>query len=60
MKNKIKVEVIDYQSDWKKKFEDEAEILREILKDIIVDIHHIGSTAIPNIKAKPISQKVSL
>lgn len=54
MKNKRKVEVIDYRSDWKKKFEDEAEILREILKDIIVDIHHIGSTAIPNIKAKPI------
>ncbi|MGB9680213.1 MAG: GrpB family protein [Minisyncoccia bacterium] len=54
MKNNRKVEVIDYQIDWNKKFEDESEILREILKDIIVDIHHIGSTAIPNIKAKPI------
>ncbi|WP_229106880.1 GrpB family protein [Paenibacillus sp. 1001270B_150601_E10] len=35
-------------------FEQEAAILRDILKDELVDIHHIGSTAVPYLKAKPI------
>ncbi len=53
--NKVrKVEVIPYQEDWKEKFENEAELIKMILKSEIIDIYHIGSTSIPNMSAKPI------
>lgn len=32
----------------------EAEKIKEILKEEIIEIHHIGSTAIPGLKSKPI------
>jgi GrpB-like predicted nucleotidyltransferase (UPF0157 family) len=49
-----KVEVVPHDSEWKKKYEEEASIVRSILKKEILAIHHFGSTAIPGISAKPI------
>ena len=51
---KRKVEIKEYDPQWKQEYEKEKEKLVEIFSDIVVDIHHIGSTAIPKIKAKPI------
>lgn len=53
MTSKRKVELVPYSSFWEKVFEKEAQNLKKVLKSNIVDIHHIGSTAIPKIKAKP-------
>ncbi len=39
---------------WKLDFESEAQLLREQLGKTLVRLHHIGSTAIPGIVAKPI------
>ncbi len=39
---------------WREAFEAEAARLRSILGENLVEIHHIGSTAIPGIAAKPI------
>ena len=49
-----KVEVVPSDTNWRKLFEDEAETLRAQLGGNILKIHHFGSTAIPNISAKPI------
>ena len=52
--DKRRVEVVSYNSNWKRMYKEESEKIKNILNDIIVDIHHIGSTAIPGIKAKPV------
>ena len=52
--NKRNVEVKPYKKEWQIRYRREKEKLEKLFKEIIVDIHHIGSTAIPNIKAKPI------
>ena len=46
--------VTDYNENWVQLFEKEATLVKGILIDELVDIHHIGSTAVPNLKAKPI------
>jgi len=49
-----KVEVVSYDPTWADMFLTEAEVLRNVFGDQLVAIHHIGSTAIPGILAKPI------
>ncbi|MBU1557447.1 GrpB family protein [Patescibacteria group bacterium] len=46
--------------EWKGLFEKETELLKDILKDEVVDTYHIGSTAIPGILSKPIIDIVIL
>ena len=53
-KNKRIVEVVPHDPNWEKIFKEEAKKIKKIFKEIFIDIHHIGSTAIPLIKAKPI------
>ncbi|MBS4175615.1 GrpB family protein [Bacillus sp. FJAT-49736] len=48
------VEVVPYNLNWPKLFEEEAQSIRNVMKNIIVNIHHIGSTSIPGMAAKPI------
>ena len=43
-----------YFPEWPRQFEREAERLRALLGDEIVAIHHIGSTSVPGLEAKPI------
>ncbi len=49
-----KIEVVSYNPDWPRLFAEEAARLTAVFGPEIVAIHHIGSTAIPTIKAKPI------
>lgn len=54
-KEKIKlVELTKYNPNWPRIFTDAANEIKSILKENCIQIHHIGSTAIPNIYAKPI------
>ncbi|WP_197480121.1 GrpB family protein [Anabaena sp. 4-3] len=50
----MKVEVLPHNPIWRSKFEDEAKLIAPVFGDNLVAIHHIGSTAIPHIYAKPI------
>lgn len=49
----VKLE-LDQEGSWKIEFEREKDKLLEALGDYIIDIQHIGSTAISHIMAKPI------
>ncbi|WP_434305681.1 GrpB family protein [Clostridium botulinum] len=48
------IEVVPHNSKWKIEYEKESEKIYNIMKDEIVQIYHIGSTAIEGIYAKPI------
>ncbi|SDO23753.1 GrpB family protein [Alkalicoccus daliensis] len=49
-----KVEVVPYNLGWPKIFQAEAAALWEVFESEAEEIHHIGSTAVPGITAKPI------
>jgi GrpB-like predicted nucleotidyltransferase (UPF0157 family) len=49
-----KVEVVPHNPQWRDAFEAEARHVAAALGENVSAIHHIGSTAIPNIYAKPV------
>jgi len=44
----------EYNLDWINEFNKEKEILESVLGDFVLEIEHVGSTAIKGLKAKPI------
>nr|WP_068889423.1 GrpB family protein [Pedobacter panaciterrae] len=48
------VVVVPYSNNWASVFEDLSAIFSKYLKDYIIGIEHVGSTAIPGLSAKPI------
>ncbi|MFL7808016.1 MAG: GrpB family protein [Anaerolineae bacterium] len=48
------VEVVPYDPAWPERFEAERAQVTVALGDLALEIHHIGSTAIPDLDAKPI------
>ena len=49
-----KIEVVPHNSNWSPLFKVEAEKIAAVLGQEVIAIHHIGSTAILTISAKPI------
>lgn len=52
MKKKIKI--VEYNSEWSKMFVSIAEELQNFLKENCIKIHHVGSTSVPELCAKPV------
>ncbi|QDU33283.1 dephospho-CoA kinase/protein folding accessory domain-containing protein [Poriferisphaera corsica] len=48
------IEILDYNPAWPMAYQKESQIIVDIFCNHIVRIHHIGSTSVPNLKAKPI------
>lgn len=46
--------VVPYDPHWVDKYETEARLLRDVFGDLLIEIHHVGSTSIPNMIAKPV------
>lgn len=48
------IEIVAYNPQWPQMYHEEAAKIRAVLAAQIITIHHIGSTAIPNLSAKPV------
>lgn len=48
------VRLMDHQAEWASLFEAETARLRDLIGDYLLDVQHVGSTAIPGLRAKPI------
>jgi GrpB-like predicted nucleotidyltransferase (UPF0157 family) len=46
--------VADYDPKWLQWFEEAAERINNALGDKVLDIHHVGSTSVPGLAAKPL------
>lgn len=51
---KREITIADYDPDWPKKFEKHAKAISDALGETALRIEHIGSTAVPELGAKPI------
>lgn len=49
-----KIIVVDYDPIWKQQYEEEERKIVSILKPELRSIHHIGSTAVEGLSAKPV------
>lgn len=47
------IEVVDYNPAWPRLFEEEKSRLVKLIGDIVDDIHHVGSTSVVGLSAKP-------
>lgn len=48
------VQVIDHQPHWADLAAEICKELRKIAEDLLIDVQHVGSTAVPGLPAKPI------
>ncbi len=54
------IQVVPYDHNWPHIFEQEAALLRQSLGHNCLEIHHIGSTSVPGLAAKPIIDIVAV
>jgi len=47
------IEVVPYDPNWPHIFEGEAASIKQALGDNFIEVHHIGSTSVPGLAAKP-------
>jgi GrpB-like predicted nucleotidyltransferase (UPF0157 family) len=47
------INVVPYNPDWPIIYEKESKLIKEALGDNCIEIHHIGSTSVPDLVAKP-------
>lgn len=53
MVKRKKIEVVLYDPSWPQKYEAEADRIKDALGDLLLSIHHVGSTSVPGLAAKP-------
>ncbi len=48
------VRLVEYQPEWAKRAEAACRAVRRTAGDLLVDVQHVGSTAVPGLPAKPV------
>lgn len=51
--NKTQIEVVSYDPNWPAQFEKEKRLISDVLGENCIAIHHVGSTSVPGLCAKP-------
>ncbi len=54
MSNQVNIQVVPYNPDWPSQFHIASQQIQQALGDNCLTIHHVGSTAVPGLWAKPI------
>jgi GrpB-like predicted nucleotidyltransferase (UPF0157 family) len=54
MANVNPIEIVDYDPQWPHSFNNLRNVIARALGDLVLTIEHVGSTAVPNLPAKPI------
>ena len=49
-----RIEIVDYNPGWPRLFEREAAAILQACAPWVVEVHHVGSTAVPGLAAKPV------
>lgn len=49
-----KISVVPYDDNWPDLFATECTLLQPVLGNVMTQIHHIGSTSVPGLAAKPV------
>src|SRR5690349_3621418 len=52
MTHKI-IEIVPYNPAWPQMFEEEAARIKQALGENCIELHHVGSTSVPGLAAKP-------
>jgi GrpB-like predicted nucleotidyltransferase (UPF0157 family) len=52
--------LVPHDAEWSDAFEREADLIRRALPGASIELHHIGSTAIPGIVAKPVIDMIGV
>lgn len=55
-----KIIVVSYNPDWPQIFEREAFKIKEVLGSNCITIHHVGSTSVPGLSAKPVIDMIGV
>ncbi|USG63397.1 GrpB family protein [Brevibacillus ruminantium] len=50
----MNITVVEYDPNWPIEYQKEEQAIKEMLQDELVNCFHIGSTSVPDLKAKPI------
>ena len=53
------IEVAPYDPLWPQLFQEEAAIIQEALHDTSLELHHIGSSSVPDLAGKPIIDSIA-
>ena len=52
------VEIVEYRADWPRAFDRESAAIREACRPWVIEVHHVGSTAVPGLAEKPVLDMV--
>lgn len=58
--NNIKIELVPYNEFWEKVFEKESQNISKLLRNNLIECHHIGATAIKSIQARPTLDMIAI
>ena len=48
------IEIVEYRPEWRVIFEKEKAVILQRCRPWVIEVHHVGSTSVPGLAAKPL------